>query len=71
MPIAAASAINPGAAPIARYPAAMRTPRPMPRAQRPLDSDSQLNPAPVDRAEKNICKANDIKVMAARPTIAP
>ena len=70
-PIATDKAIKPGAAPIARYPAAISTPRPMPIAQRPLERASQLKPAAAPSASTNIPSAKDSIVREAIPTIAP
>ena len=70
-PMAIAKAIRPGAAPMARYPAAIRIRSPPASAANPIASCSQVRLAPTINAEKNIYNANDSTVIAAIPTMAP
>ena len=70
-PIATARAIRPGAAPMARYPAAIRMPSPTPIAKRPLLRASQLRPDTLLRALANRFRANASIVNEAIPIKAP
>ena len=70
-PMATDKAIRPMDAGIARYPAAIRIPRPIPIAQRPLERASQLRPAVLDSASTKSPRALESNVSATTPNIAP